>query len=72
MNTALSILAACGGVSVFIAGVWAIVRGIIRQTDATRENTEALKGLSDRMDDLASTVTQHDRDIAFLKGMRRR
>ena len=72
MNTALGAVSALGGIVVFTGGVWAIVRGIIRQTDATRENTTATRELSKRLDGLAVTVSQHDRDIAFLKGRRTR
>lgn len=70
MRDAPNLLGALGGVVVFLGGVWAIVRGIIRQTDATRDNTAAIQQLTGKVDKLGDTVSGHGQRIARLEGRR--
>jgi hypothetical protein len=67
MTTALEILAALGGVIAFPTAVWAIVRAGFRQANATRENTEALRSMTNAIDKLDRRVDDHDVAIAVLK-----
>lgn len=60
-----------GGVVVFVAGVWAIVRGIIRMTDATRANTRAIDRLTGKVDGMGKQMTAVVERIARLEGRRR-
>lgn len=68
VNTALSIVAALGGLVVFIGAIWAVVRGIFRQVGATEDNTDALERLSGNIVDLQKTVTDQGERIARLEG----
>lgn len=61
-----------GGFVVFIGGVWAIVRGIIRQTDATKDNTDAIDRLTRKMDDMGKQVAENAQRIARIEGRDRR
>ena len=67
-----SILGALGGVVVFLGGVWAIVRGIVRQTVATQDNTKAIRALTGKVDKLGETVNDHASRLGRLEGRRQR
>lgn len=72
MTDALTWLGAAGGATVFIGGIWAVVRGIIKQTDATRANTTAINTLTLKMDGMAQQVSENAQKIARLEGRDRR
>ncbi len=70
--TTLALLGALGGLAAFVAGVWALLRGIFRNIGATQDNTRALRQMSDRLEQLGQTVNGHGERIARLEGRRPR
>lgn len=44
--------------TVFIGGVWALLRGIFRQVNATEVNTRATEKLTAEVDKLAERITR--------------
>jgi hypothetical protein len=68
VNTALSVVAALGGLVVFIGAIWAVVRGIFKQVGATEDNTDALNKLSGEIASLQKTVNNQGERIARLEG----
>lgn len=64
-QTAFAVIGALGGIVVFVAGVWALLRGIFRQVNATEDNTRAVRDLTQKLDD-------HETRISRLEGFRRR
>ena len=71
-TTVLALFGALGGLAVFIGGVWAVLRGLIRLIDATRDNTTAIKGLTGKVDTLALQQTSNTERITQLERGRRR
>lgn len=68
MPSALAWTGGLGGIVVFVGAVWAIVRGLFKQVNATDDNTKALRELARQLKDLTTTVDSHSTDIAWLKG----
>lgn len=70
MNSAivLSILGSLGGIVVFIGAVFAVVRAVFSLTGATKDNTQALKELSDEVHRLGSVQGDHGERLARLEG----
>lgn len=62
---------ALGGACVFIAGVFAIVRGIFRLADATGDNTVAIQRLTGAVGKLTDQANSNTQRIARLEGRRR-
>ena len=67
----LSVVAALGGLVVFIGAIWAVVRGIFRQVGATEDNTSAVNSLTDAVGRLQATVNNQGERIARLEGLSR-
>jgi hypothetical protein len=70
VNTALSVVAALGGLVVFVGAIWAVVRGIFKQVGATEDNTDAVNRLSANLKNLEVTVRDQGERIARLEGRR--
>jgi hypothetical protein len=68
VNTALSVVAALGGLVVFVGAIWAVVRGIFRQIGATEDNTDAINRLNDNIARLEKTTKDQGERIARLEG----
>lgn len=68
VNTALSVVAALGGLVVFIGAIWAVVRGIFKQVGATEDNTTAVENLTSQIEKLQRTVTDQGERLARLEG----
>lgn len=68
----LLVLGALGGVVAFLGSVWAVLRGIFKQIDATQDNTAAVNRLIERMDRADTRLNEHDVKIARLEGLGRR
>jgi hypothetical protein len=69
-STTLALLGALGGLVAFVAGVWALLRGIFRNIGATQDNTRALRAVRDQLEQLGQTVNGHGERIARLEGGR--
>ena len=67
MNGVESILGALGGLAVFLGAMWAVIRGIFRQVNATDKNTMALNELSGKINSLDGTITNHEHRITVLE-----
>lgn len=63
----LPALGGVGGILAALGAVLVIGRGIFRQVSATEDNTEALKGLTARLDDLQDAVGGHETRLAVLE-----
>lgn len=72
VNGTLALLGALGGLVAFIAGVWALLRGIFRQVNATDANTRATRELTGKLERIAATVEGHGERLARLEGGRGR
>jgi hypothetical protein len=77
MNTALAIVGALGGLTVFFAAVIAVIRSVVRQVGATEDNTEALRDMKDaltnmdgKMNGIINRLDNHAERIASLEGGR--
>jgi hypothetical protein len=70
LNTTLAVIGALGGLTAFGAAVWAVVRSIAKQVGATKDNTEAVKELTRKLDALDGKVDEHSTRIARLEGWR--
>lgn len=66
-----AMLGGLGGLAVFGAGVWALLRGIFRQISATEENTTALHEVRGQLEKLGGQVSDNTQRIARLEGRRR-
>lgn len=71
MNIFLSILAALGGAVIFIGAVWALVRGLIRQSDAVKDNTEATRKQTEAMIELTEKVERQNTRLSILEDWRK-
>lgn len=71
VNLLLAVSGAVGGLVVFAGGVWALVRGIVRQAVATDANTAAVDRLTGRLDRLEGKLDGQDQRISRLEGWRR-
>lgn len=67
----LTVFGALGGLAAFGAGVWALLRGIFRQIDATQDNTTALHEVRGQLEKLGGQVSDNTQRIARLEGRRR-
>lgn len=66
----MNALIAIGGIGGLIALLSAIIiigRGIFRQVNATEDNTEALNGLSAKVEKLSHTANGHETRLAILE-----
>jgi hypothetical protein len=70
MNNAFTLLGGLGGLAVFLGGVWALLRGIFRQVNATEANTKALRDLTDKVENLDADIENHETRIARIEGSR--
>ena len=68
----MTVLSALGGIVAFVAGVWALLRGIFRNVSATQENTRALREVRDNLDRLSGVVDSQGQRISRLEGRRGR
>jgi hypothetical protein len=66
----LAILGSLGGVAVFAAAVWGVIRAVLRQVSATEantavtiQNTKAIKDLDNRVDNLTTQVAMQGQNI---------
>lgn len=66
--TALYILSSLGGATAFFAACFFIIKTVTGQVTATKDNTDAVRELTNGLTKLQETVSEHDRDIAFLRG----
>jgi hypothetical protein len=71
VNT-LIILGGGGGVVALLGGVVVVGRGIFRQVTATEDNTDALKALTGKVENLSQTASGHETRIAILEDRVRR
>lgn len=62
-----TILGSLGGVTAFIGGVFIIVRGVVHQTQVTRDNTAALDRLTRTIEKLDGVVDDHTTRIVRLE-----
>jgi sensor domain CHASE-containing protein len=67
----LAILGSLGGVAVFAAAVWGVIRAILRwvsateeNTSVTKENTKAIKDLDSRVDILTTQQAMQGQTIS--------
>lgn len=78
MNAILGILGALGGLVIFVGAVWALLRGLIRQSDTvkttakavekvTRENTVATDKCTQAIEHLNDRVDELVTRIAVLE-----
>lgn len=63
----LVIFGGVGGILAALTAVIVIGRGIFRQVSATEDNTEALKTLTTKVEDLSRTTNGHETRIAVLE-----
>lgn len=63
----LALLGSLGGITAFCGAVVVIVKSGIKSVTAIRENTEAVRILTEAMGKLDRRVDQHDIDLAVLK-----
>ena len=71
----VNVLIAIGGVSGIVVLLTAIVvigRGIFKQVNATEENTEAVQGLTKKVDKLSNLYNGHETRLAVLEDRDRR
>jgi flagellar biogenesis protein FliO len=70
-----SVIGSLGGIVTFIGAVWLLLRGIIHQQDAVKENTTAITNLTTEIHSLTDKVGGHDTRLSVLedwrKGIRR-
>jgi hypothetical protein len=69
-TTTLALLGALGGLVAFVAGVWALLRGIFRNVGATQDNTRALREVTDQLEQLSRVQNSHGERLARLEGSR--
>lgn len=67
----LTVLGSLGGLIAFASAIYVVLRGAFSQAQAIKDNTEAIKGLTDQMGKMWED--QHDirEDVAYLKGRAR-
>lgn len=70
MSNALAILAALGGIVVFLGAVVAVIRAIFKQIGATNANTAAVRELSLQMGSVNGRLDNHETRISHLEGSR--
>jgi hypothetical protein len=70
MPLLLSVLASLGGLVTFCGAVWIIVKSVFAQTNATKQNTNALNELSKKLEGLDIKVDNNTERIATLEGWR--
>jgi hypothetical protein len=68
VNTFLAVSGAMGGVAIFVGAAWTIVRSVLAHVAAIKDNTRALDGLGEKIDQMDGTVAQHGERIARLEG----
>jgi hypothetical protein len=66
MNAVLVLAALGGGVS-FLSAIVIIARAIFKQVNATEDNTEATKALSERMNKFVDQLNSHETRIKILE-----
>ena len=71
MPIVLSALASLGGLATFIGAIIVVVRSIFAQINATKDNTDAVKKLTERIEHMDGKVTLQGERIATLEGWRR-
>ena len=67
MNPAVLILSSLGGIVSFVTGIFFVIRAILKNVTATRDNTTALQNVEAMLKDLSTTVDQHSVDLAVLQ-----
>lgn len=67
MNVAVLILSSSGGIISFVTGVIFVVRAILKNVGATRENTEALQDVKHTLLEMGEKVDRHTVEIAILR-----
>jgi hypothetical protein len=58
VNDALAILGSLGGITAFLGAVWVVVRAVVRQSAATRDNTAAVEQLSSQLRDYGERIAR--------------
>ena len=67
MSTLVSVLGILGSITAFLTAAALLMRAIIRNVNATHENTEAVMRMADKMNKFGNTLNQHTVDIAVLR-----
>ena len=67
MNEVLQILGALGGIAVFIASVYALLKAGVRQKDSVDANTVAIERLTTAVDKLQAQLTALETRVAVVE-----
>lgn len=65
-----AILGSLGGIVAFLGGVTLLLRGIVRNVDATKDNTTALNKLAGELDKIKIIQNSHGAEIQSLRDWR--
>lgn len=68
MSSAVTALSALGGIVAFLGGLYAVVRGISKQINATEANTTALGRVEEQLKASNGRVDDHEKRISWLEG----
>lgn len=71
MNLATSVTSIIVGACVFFGAVAALLRGLLRQTESTRDNTRAIRELTRKFEGMEELVREHEIFIQIERGRRR-
>jgi hypothetical protein len=72
MNPAVLILTSLGSIIAFITGVTLVIRAIVRNVDATRDNTKALREVSEMVTKLRAEFDDVKIRVAVLEDRAKR